>query len=157
MNPAHWHLIMNHIPIIGSFFATLLLIFGLIRKSNSIITASYWFFIIVAIAAFMTDQTGGKAAGYLSDAGLASDTLIKPHAEAADKAGLAIYITAALALLTLLINKLKQSRVMPVIILLAALAGSALMSWTGLLGGEIMHKEIRPGFVAPPADSSKAG
>ena len=156
MNAAHWHLIMNHIPIVGSFFASLLLISGLVRKSSSIITASYWFFILLGVFAFVAASTGGKAAGFLSDAGLANDDLIKPHAEAAQKAALALYAATILSLISLFIKNLQTNRVMPVIILLVSLAGSGLMAWTGMLGGEIMHKEIRPGFVAPVTDSTKA-
>ena len=146
MNAAHWHLIMNHIPIVGSFFASLLLIFGLLRKSNSVILTSYWFFILLGIFAFI---------GYLSDAGLADDKLITPHAQAAQKAALTLYAAAVLSLIALFVKSLKTSRAMPVIILLVSLAGSGLMAWTGMLGGEIMHKEIRPGFVAPAANKPK--
>ena len=147
LNPAHWHLLFNHLPVVGIIFLALLLAYGLVRKSSSVIIASYWFFVLLAVLTFITSNTGGSAAGYLSHAGLASDDLIKPHAEAADKAELAIYLGAALSLATLFVKRLKTIRIMPVIILLVALVGVVLMGWTSLLGGEIMHKEIRPGFT----------
>ena len=150
LNPAHWHLLFNHLPVAGIMFLALLLAYGLVRKSNSVIVASYWFFVLLAVLTFITSNTGGNAAGYLHNAGLASDDRIKAHAEASDKAEWAIYIGAALSLATLFVRRLKTTRAMPVVILVVSLAGVALMSWTSLLGGEIMHKEIRPGFTAKP-------
>ena len=154
MNAAHWHLITNHIPIIGSFFISLLLVIGLIRKSDSLITTSYGLFILLGVFTFVAISTGGKAAGYLSTAGMTSDDYIKPHAEAAHKAALVMYATAVLSLIALLIKSLRTNRFVPVLILLVSLAGFGLLLWTGSLGGEIMHKETRPGFTSA-ADSTK--
>lgn len=154
MNAAHWHLVTNHIPIIGSFFVSLLLVIGMLRKSDVLISTSYWLFILLGIFTFVAISTGGKAAGYLSDAGMASDDYIKPHAEAAHKAALVMYATAVLSLIALLVKRARTNRFIPALILIISLAGFGLLLWTGSLGGEIMHKEARPGFTSIP-DSTK--
>ena len=35
MNWAHLHLLINHIPVLGTVFGTLLLIFGMAKKNKS--------------------------------------------------------------------------------------------------------------------------
>ena len=153
LNPAHWHLLLNHLPVVGSLFITLLLAYGLARKSAAVITASYWFFILLAVLTIITSQTGGKAAGYLTHVGLASDEMIGKHAEASDMAQWSVIAVALLSAATLFVRRLQTVKWMPFFIFILSLVSVALMSWTSLLGGEIMHKEIREGFTAP-ADSS---
>ncbi|WP_157618297.1 hypothetical protein [Spirosoma spitsbergense] len=36
LNGAHWHLLVNHFPIIGSLIATTVLGFGLFRRNESV-------------------------------------------------------------------------------------------------------------------------
>jgi hypothetical protein len=44
-----------------------------------------------------------------------------------------------------------------VALLAATVVSAGLMAYTGLLGGQIRHTEIRPGFVAPPRDAGEEG
>ena len=143
LNPAHWHLLVNHLPIIGSIIGLFILGFGILSKAEVIVKMSYWLFIVLAVFAVIAKQTGEQAEGFIMSAKLADDTLIEPHAQAADFAQWAMIILGLMALSALFINRLKTLKIMPLIILITALVGSGLMGWTGFLGGEIMHKEIR--------------
>ena len=142
-NPAQWHLLVNHMPIIGSIIILFLLAYGILSKSKSVIKAAYWLIVLVAIFTFVASQTGDKAEHFLLDAKLADEDIIERHEEAAGIAQWAMIGIGIASLAALFINRLKTSAAMPVIILILSLIVAGLMAWAGLLGGEIMHKEIR--------------
>ena len=39
MNQAHWHLIINHVPVLGSLFAAVLLGAGMLGKNTTLVRA----------------------------------------------------------------------------------------------------------------------
>ena len=49
MTAAHVHLLLNHIPILGSIFGLLLLCYGMLRKSDEIKKTSLGIFVITAL------------------------------------------------------------------------------------------------------------
>ena len=51
MNWAHVHLLINHIPVLGTLFGTLLLVFGIVKKNEEIKRVSLGIFVIIAVAA----------------------------------------------------------------------------------------------------------
>ena len=63
MNDAHYHLVVNHFPIIGTIFGVGILIAGTLLKSNTVKNVSYVIFIVTAVFAFLSLKTGGMAAG----------------------------------------------------------------------------------------------
>ncbi len=143
LNPAHWHLLVNHLPIIGSIIGLFILGYGIISKTEVVIKMSYWLFIVLAVFAVIAKQTGEQAEEFIMNAKLADGAIIEPHAQAADFAQWAMIILGLISIAALFINRLKTLKIMPIIILIIALVAAGLMGWTGFLGGEIMHKEIR--------------
>ena len=144
LNPAHWHLIVNHIPITGSIIALLVLAYGILSKSEAVIKASYWLFTLFAVFAVIATQTGEKAERFILDAKLADETIIERHVQASDIAQWVMIIVGLVVLAALFVKRLKTLRAMPIVIFIIGLIAAGLMAWAGLLGGEIMHKEIRP-------------
>lgn len=61
MNNAHLHLMTNHLPILLPIVGLVLLIAGLILKSDIIKRASYGIFIVAAISAIFTLSKGEGA------------------------------------------------------------------------------------------------
>ena len=49
MSAAHIHLLLNHIPTLGSIFGLALLLYGMSRKSEDIMKASFGTFVITAL------------------------------------------------------------------------------------------------------------
>ena len=107
LNPAHWHLLVNHLPIIGSIIGLFILGYGIISKTEVVIKMSYWLFIVLAVFAVIAKQTGEQAEGFIMSAKLADETMIEPHAQAADYAQWAMIILGLIALAALFINRLK--------------------------------------------------
>lgn len=144
LNSAHLHLLVNHIPITGNLIGLLVLGYGIFRKSKSVINAAYWLFVLLAVSAIVAAQTGEGAEKLVMDAKLAGETIIERHVQASVIAEWVLVAVGLASLAALFINRLKMLKAMPIMILILALIASGLMAWTGLLGGEIMHKEIRP-------------
>lgn len=144
LNPAHWHLLVNHIPITGSLIGLMVLAYGIMRKSQSVIKAGYWLFVLLAVSAIVAAQTGEGAEKLVMDAKLAGEDIIERHVQASVIAEWTLVAVGLASLASLFINRLKTLRAMPVMIFVLALIAAGLMGWTGLLGGEILHKEIRP-------------
>jgi len=61
MNAAHFHLMFNHLSIVGLGFAILLNLLALIRKSEELIKLSCWFFILIGLLSVLAIVTGDGA------------------------------------------------------------------------------------------------
>ncbi|QTY26049.1 hypothetical protein [Flavobacterium sp. CS20] len=58
MNDAHWHLVVNHLPIIFPVVGIIVLIMSLISKSEAVKRTSYLIFIIAALSSIVAMNTG---------------------------------------------------------------------------------------------------
>ncbi|HYR59058.1 MAG TPA: hypothetical protein VEO95_10525, partial [Chthoniobacteraceae bacterium] len=58
MNAAHWHLALNHLPVVGMFFGALLLIFALWRKDDRLIRVCLAALAVVAVTGVPAYLTG---------------------------------------------------------------------------------------------------
>jgi len=140
-------LILNHIPVIGVGFITLLLIVAMARKSNELIAVALGFTILLSLATVPVYLTGHLAEEVLEDLHLPSISKerIEAHEEKADIAFISIEVAGALAIITLIVRRYSSRRgsVMIVLTLLALIISGGLVVWTADLGGKIHHQEIR--------------
>lgn len=143
INAAHWHLLVNHLPIIGGLFGIIILLWGIIRKNASIINLSLLLFVTCAVFSVIASQTGESAEAYLKNLKAIDEIYLERHVAAADIANYGMIALGALALITLIFERIRNQKFMPYIILLVSIAVFVLMARAGNLGGEIMHKEIR--------------
>ncbi|CCH03498.1 hypothetical protein FAES_pFAES01004 (plasmid) [Fibrella aestuarina BUZ 2] len=143
INGAHWHLLVNHLPIIGGLLATIVLGYGLFRRNEAIIRLGYGMFVLMSIATLITNQTGESAEHYLKSINQLDRQRLHNHEQAADWANVGMYLTAGLSLLTLLWPRARQVRFMPTLVFAASLITFGLMANVGRLGGLIMHRELR--------------
>ena len=143
LNGAHWHLLVNHFPIIGSLLAMFILGYGLIRRNSPIIQLSFGLFVLMCVATAITNQTGESAEHYLKSINQLNRPLLHAHEEAADLANIGMYLTGLLSLLALVWQRAKQLRFLPAVIFALSLITFGLMANVGRLGGLIMHQELR--------------
>lgn len=155
MNTAHLHLMLNHLPVLGTGFGLLLLVAGLLRKSEDLKRASLATFVLSALLAVPVFLTGEPASDVVERLPGVSEALIEAH-EVAAKLSLVIIEVAgmgALAALLILRWKPKYARwSLPGVLALSLLAGGSLLH-TANLGGQIRHSEIR-GTAALAAGSA---
>ncbi|OGE22718.1 MAG: hypothetical protein A3J42_09380 [Candidatus Dadabacteria bacterium RIFCSPHIGHO2_12_FULL_53_21] len=160
MNAAHWHLILNHIPLVGIGFVILLMIIALARKSPELKNVAQIFTVIVALWAIPSYLTGEPAEEIVEDMPGISEDSIHEHEEFAEKAFIFIEVVGGIALIALIggrFNK-KLGNTLAVVTLVGLIAGGGLIAWTANLGGKIHHQEIRGEKTAlsPPAgDANK--
>lgn len=150
MSAAHVHLLLNHIPILGSIFGLLVLCYGMLRKSNEIKKTSLGVLVITALLTIPVYLTGDGAAEIVGNLPGVSAAIIQQHDKAATITIVAIEILGAVSLLSLGLSwrsrrELKSWMTLGVFVL--ALISSGLGAWTGSIGGQIRHTEIRAGFA----------
>ena len=61
MNGAHWHLVVNHLPIIFPIVGVIVMITGLISKSEAVKRTAFMIFILGALASIAAMTTGEGA------------------------------------------------------------------------------------------------
>ena len=145
MNDAHLHLVVNHFPIIGTILALGILITAMFLKNNSVKNTAYVLFIVAAIFAALSMQTGEGAEEMVEDMPSIGKQIIHEHEEIAEKLALALYVLAGISLAGLFLNFKNHSKAkfVSIIALIVAVATVYIAQLVGTSGGEIRHTEIR--------------
>ena len=145
MNEAHFHLIVNHLPIIFPIVGVIVMITGLISKSVAVKRTAYLVFIIGALSAIAAMATGEGAEEVVEQIGGIRESYIETHEETAEIFAVLGYALAGISLLGLLAS-FKQttlSNILSVTTLAFAFVVLFFGKETGTTGGEIRHTEIR--------------
>ncbi|WP_456429017.1 hypothetical protein [Rhodocaloribacter sp.] len=157
MSAAHVHLLLNHVPILGILFGTLLLAFALWRKKPELVRLSLGLFVFTGLVAIVVYLTGEGAEELVEHGPGVSESLIEAHEDAALFAFIAALVLGAASLAALFVRDLQQ-RLAPVVLALAVVT-SGLMVWTGAQGGQINHPEIRSdtAVISAPGSDTERG
>jgi uncharacterized membrane protein len=145
MNGAHYHLVLNHLPIIIPFIGLLVVIGGYIVKSEVVKRTAYCIFILGAFAAFAAMATGEGAEEVVEHLDGISKTLIHEHGEKAEVLALLSYVLGAISLLALWSNLKKKfyANYVAYAAIVCCFVVLYFSQQTGTSGGEIRHSEIR--------------
>lgn len=152
MNPVHLHLMLNHVPVIGTALTLALLALALWKKSEELKHAALLFLVGVALVSVPAYLTGESAEESLMDVAGVEETFIAPHEDAAQWAfggQIALGVVALAGLVVFRGGKYMPGKFTGAVFAMA-LAVSGLMARTAYLGGQIRHPEIRTG-PAPAA------
>lgn len=158
MSLVHLHLLLNHIPIIGTIFIIALLADAWLRRNSDLAKAALGAAVVVgavAIAVYFTGEPAEEAVEHLPGV---TESLIERHEDAATIATIGAGILGAVAAGVLLRFRGRPiARAVTLGSLVSALALGGLMGWTSNLGGQIRHSEIRAGATTGSADAQKTG
>lgn len=148
MSGAHVHLLLNHVPILGTLFGLLLLLYGLVRKSDEIKRASFVSFITTSLVTMPVYGSGLAATSIVEGLPDVSKTIIEQHQQAALITLVTIEILGAVALLSLWLSRRSPDtrRWLVFVVLALAVIAGGLGIWTGDLGGQVRHTEVRAGL-----------
>ena len=151
LNSAHIHLLLNHLPIIGAIVGLLLLVTAVVRKSDELKRVSLAAFVLTALITVPVYLTGEPTADIVERLPDVTEALVDEHQDAALISFIAVGVLGAIALWGLWRYRLAQILPQQVITIsmILAIITSGLMVWTGGLGGQIRHTEVRRGFVVP--------
>lgn len=147
MNTAHWHLILNHFPIIGTLGGIVVLFYGLIRKSNDTKVLGALLILAMAIISVIVMETGEAAEEVVEKIPGISEAAMEAHEDAAKIANGILIASGVLALISLVFHFFKKNAVTLAIsaTLLLSSVAFGFMAYTGYLGGKIRHIEIVQG------------
>ena len=145
MNPAHLHIILNHIPVIGIPFGIAILSYAFLRKSAEIRTLGLLVFVVIALITIPTYLAGKAAEDIVEDLPGVSEQLIDNHQRAATIALAATSVLGGLSLVRLLTPARCGviAGPMTILIFVLSLGVAGWLGRTANLGGQIRHSEIR--------------
>ena len=153
MNLAHLHLIMNHVPTIGSVVALGLLFLGYARRDEHLKHVGLEALFAIALLTLPVYVSGVAAHQEIRTAKDVSDDAIRVHQDAA-LIGFTVMEFAGFVAWVALWQWRRNGRaargVVPAATVLLVLA-LVVMGRAANLGGEIRHPEILAGAVAAPA------
>ena len=151
MNGAHWHLVVNHLPIIFPVVGVLVMVTGLIFKSEAVKRTAFMIFALGALAAIAAMQTGEGAEEVV-------EKIEGITEEPAETFALLSYVLGGLSLLGLWASVAQKrfSSLLNASVLVFALVVLFFARQTGTTGGEIRHTEIRSGSPVPSTDTEEA-
>jgi uncharacterized membrane protein len=142
---AHLHLLVNHFPIIGSIFISVMFIIALWFKNVFLQKVSLWFLVGVALSTALTYASGGGTKAAVQGLPQVSDTMIAAHEQAARYGLIIMFVAGALALGGIILYSKKP--ILPlyfrISVLVVLLISVVVLTYVGFLGGLIMHSEIR--------------
>lgn len=154
MNGAHWHLVLNHLPIIIPMAGFILLILSFFVKNQEYSRAAYLLFVVGALATIPAFLTGEGAEETIEGIAGIDENFIHRHEEAAELLAICNYVLGFLSLVGIWASFYKQqfSHIIKYIVFLASLFVFFTGKQAGTTGGEIRHTEIRSG-VSPVGGS----
>jgi uncharacterized membrane protein len=146
MDATHWHLLLNHFPILGTLFGLGLILAGMLRRKPILTNAGLVVFLLLALLTVVVFQTGEIAHEKLyMNVSEASQDWIMIHQKIARQARwmmLGLGMLSALAWWMQWQNHRWQRICLWAVVLVGSLT-FGLMAQTGNSGGKIMHPEIR--------------
>jgi uncharacterized membrane protein len=144
MTASHWHVIINHLPIIGTCICALFLLMGLILKNNQIKLISIGMIAVMTVFGFIAHKTGENAEHSIQQTHEMHEA-IEAHEEAAKPGFIMHNIAGILALVTLaLYRKKKIFNALATILMILCFVTVSSLGYAGYLGGKIRHSEEAP-------------
>ena len=158
MNEAHWHLVVNHLPIIFPLVGVIVIMTGFISKSEAVKRTAFMIFILGAFASIAAMSTGEGAEEIAEKITGITENDIERHEEAAETFAMLSYILGGLSILGLWAG-FKQKTFSNIVTITVFILASVLLFFgkhTGTTGGEIRHTEIRNGHPDHANENSKS-
>jgi hypothetical protein len=162
--PAHLHLAINHVPIIGLTVACLPVLIGILFHSRGALASGLLAVILCAGTMPAIMETGEAAQESFADGSIdpgldaAGKAAFREHSHRAKATAPVVYAAGILALVALiaLIKFPRQAAWIGWAVLLGSTLSIALSIWTAEAGGRIRHTEFRPAEKASPTPSPTA-
>lgn len=156
MTAAHFHLALNHIPLIGILFGAALLAYGLWRGEESVQKASLGLLAVAGLSALAVYLTGEPAEDIVEGLAGVSHDAIEAHEALGAYALVAGLLTGGASLAALIAGAARSRLIRWTVVLALALAviSTGLIGYTASLGGKISHPELRAASASTsqPAD-----
>ncbi len=154
MDGLQLHLLTNHLPIIGTMAALLVVVLGMLRKNDGAISTGLIIYVVMAVAVIPAYLSGEEAEERVENIAGVNESVIHEHEEMAE---LSLWLTSLSGLLAIgaLFTRSKQSALAPkfalAFVVLAVIAfGQA--ARTGHEGGKIRRPDLGTTVASPSHD-----
>lgn len=156
INFAHLHLLLNHIPVIGTLIAVCLFLISFFEKNHDLRRSSLIIFAGVAFLTIPTFVSGFGAQSSIAKQADVSKALIERHEGAAMLSFWFMLITGALAIVGLwqFHRTSRPARWNVLAVLFFSVVTVGLMARTGNTGGDIRHPEVWESREAPVTEGT---
>jgi uncharacterized membrane protein len=156
----HAHLLMNHVPVIGTVIAVATFIIATLVRSREAQRAALWIALLVALSAGPAYLSGSQAEDLVEKLPGVARSAIHQHEESALQSLITVGVLGVLAAAGLLASR--RGRRLPAwiatVTILVGLASAVLFGVTANLGGRIHRPELRGAAVAePPGAAGEPG
>jgi hypothetical protein len=156
-NPAHVHLLLNHVPTVGFGLALALFFVAHARRNDDLKRTGLVIFFVVAVVAIATYLSGNAAESVVQGRRDIAQGAIRAHEDAALLAFVFMEITGFFAWLALWqwrrVPRLARWQLPTVLVFSIVTFG--LMARAAEMGGEIHHPEILAAEIAAPAGTAE--
>ena len=144
MNGALVHLLLNHIPILGSLFVICLIVYGLIVKSEDIFRAALVALVAISLLSIPAYLSGEDAEHVVEDITSVNKQAMEDHEDMAEISFWILMMNGAIALGTIIASRKPALISKPLLWInfIVALIVFVMMARTGWSGGQIRHSEI---------------
>lgn len=135
MNGVHFHLLLNHIPILGALFGIIVMLLGILARNVSFKRLGLGTFVIAALITIPVYLTGEPAEEAVEQLNI-PESVVEAHEEAGELAFWGIIALGVLALITLLWEVIKGVHIkgMHYLVLILGLLVGGYMGYVGNLG-----------------------
>ena len=149
MNAAHFHLMFNHLPLVGLGFAILLNVLAVFGKNPELKKLSFWFYILIGALAILPILTGDGAGEIIKTYPGISNDMIENHETFGYIFFYGLLVNGVLAICALWFSRKKPDlfKKLNIVVLVVALIVSVFAIMAGSTGGKIRHPEIEQGPV----------
>lgn len=150
MNEAHFHLVVNHLPVIFPIAAIIVMITGFISKSEPIKRTALMLFMIGAITTLIAMRSGEEAEHFVENMSDISEHYVEEHEEAAELFSILSYLLGGIAAIGLWASVKQKSfaGIAQIVVLVFACVAIYFGKEAATTGGEIRHPEIRADYTA---------
>jgi hypothetical protein len=159
LNAAHLHLVLNHVPTLGTAVALALLVLALIRRQETLVHVGLEVLFVIALVTMPVYVTGAAAYAHLRSGADFSDIAARMHQDAA-LAGFAVTEFAGFVAWVALWQSRRighAARGLVAAATVLSLIALAIMGRAATLGGEIHHPEIRAAAADAPVTNTDGG
>jgi uncharacterized membrane protein len=144
MNQAHIHLLITHLPIVGSLLGAIVLLYGLLNQNAYTYRAAYLLLFISSGGALVAYFTGEGAEEVVEDIAGVAKSAIDAHEAFALYAILSLSMLGVVSFASyyMTVKNTAAIRTFAKVTLVIALISFGLVARTGYLGGQIRHTEM---------------
>ncbi|HLH30461.1 MAG TPA: hypothetical protein VKY31_04620 [Terriglobia bacterium] len=145
MNLAHVHIILNHVPSLGSIAGLLLLAWGIYKKDEAVKQFAYGVLVLITMAVLPTYITGAEAQLIVNKSPTYAPGMVQLHQNAAMITLLCMTAAGMFAWFGLweIRRHARSSSLTTMATLIFTMAAVAAVLVTASIGGKISHQEIR--------------